>query len=80
MVLCLFPARFTRLLNEFVPYATRHNLNVQIPWSITFFSVRKAPTLWISLPVVIKSSVSHSIFINRLNSYYHLSKIETITC
>jgi len=49
--------------------------NIQIPLfkkylSYNFF-LRKASNLWNSLPLEIKSSASHSIFMNRLNSHYH---------
>jgi len=45
MVPCPFSASSFRLFKEFVPYALRHNQNVQIPllknpWPITSFSAR----------------------------------------
>ena len=78
MVPCSFPATSFRSFKEFVPYALRHNQNVQIPLfkkSLAYnFFFRKASSLWNSLPLQIKSSASHSIFMNRLNSYYHILK------
>ena len=73
---CPFPASSFRSFKEFVPYALRHNQNVQIPLfkktlSYNFF-LCKASSLWNSLPLEIKSSASLSIFMNRLNSHYHL--------
>jgi len=76
MVPCSFPATSFRSFKEFVPYALRHNQNVQIPLfkkSLAYnFFFRKASSLWNSLPLEIKSSASHSIFMNRLNSHYHI--------
>ena len=81
MVLCPFPASSFRSFKKFVPYALGHNQNVQIPLfekslSCNFF-FREASSLWNSLPLEIKSSASHSIFMNRLNSHYHISKKST---
>jgi len=81
MVPCPFPASSFRSFKEFVPYALRHNQNVQIPLfkkSLSYnFFLRKASSLWNSLPLEIKSSASHSIFMNRLNCHYHISKKST---
>jgi len=81
MVPCPFPASCFRSFKEFVPYALRHNQNVQIPLlkkSLSYnFFLRKASSLWNSLPLEIKSSANHSIFMNRLNSHYHISKKST---
>ena len=64
MVPCSFPATSFRSFKEFVPYALRHNQNVQIPLfkkSLAYnFFFRKASSLWNSLPLEIKSSASHS--------------------
>jgi len=84
MVPCLFPASSFRSFKEFVPYGLRHNQNVQIllfkkSLSHNFF-VRKGSSLWNSLPLEIKSSASHSIFMNCLNSHYHISKKVLIIC
>ena len=38
------------------------------------FFLRKACSLWNSLPLEIKSSPSHPNFMNRLMSYYHVAK------
>jgi len=74
---CPFPASSFRSFKEFVPYALRHNQNVQIPLfkkSLSYnFFLRIASSLWNSLPQEIKSSASHSIFMNRLNSHHHIS-------
>jgi len=76
MVPCPFPASSFRSFKEFVPYALRHNQNVQIPLlkkSLSYnFFLRKASSLWNSLPLEIKSSASHSTFMNRLNSHYQI--------
>jgi len=73
-----FPASSFRSFKEFVPHALRHNQNVQIPLfkkSLSYnFFLCKASSLWNSLPLELKSSASHSIFMKRLNSYYHISK------
>jgi len=64
MVPCPFPASSFRSFKEFVPYALCHNQNVQIPLlkkSLSYnFFLRKASSLWNSLPLEIKSSASHS--------------------
>ena len=81
MVPCPFPASSFRTFKEFVPYALRHNQNVQKPLfkkSLSYnFFVRKASGLWNSLPLEIKSSASHSTFMNRLKSHYLISKKST---
>ena len=84
MVPCPFSASSFRSFKEFVSYALRHNQNVQIPLfkrslSNNFF-LRKASSLWNFLPLEIKSSGSHSIFMNRLTSHYHISKKVLIIC
>ena len=82
MVPC-FPATSFRSFKEFVPHALRHNQNVPIPLfkkSLAYNFFRRASTLWNSLPLEIKSSASHSIFMNRLNSHYHISKKALIIC
>jgi len=84
MVPCPFPASSFRSFKDFVPYALRHNQNVQIPLSkksLSYnFFLRKASILWNYLPLEIKSSASHSIFMNRLNSHYHIQKKVLIIC
>jgi len=81
MVPCPFPASSFRSFKEFVPYGLRHNQNVQITLfkkSLSYnLFLRKASSLWNSLPLEIKSSSSHSIFMNRLNSHYHISRKST---
>ena len=84
MVPCSFPSAPFSSLKEFVPYALRHNQNIQLPLfdkSLAYdFFFRRASTLWNSLPLEIKSSASHSIFMNRLNSHHHISKKVLIIC
>ena len=83
MVPCPFPASSFRSFKEFVRYALRHNQNVQVPLfkkSLSCNFLRKASSLWNYLPLEIKSSASHSIFMNRLNSHYHISKKVLIIC
>ena len=84
IVPCSFPAPSFRSLKEFVPYALRHNQNVQIPLfkkSLVYnFFFRRASTLGNSLPLEIKSSASRSIIMNRLNSHHHISKKVLIIC
>ena len=69
MLPCPFPASSFRSFKEFVPYALRHNQNVQIPLlkkSLSYnFFLRNASSLWNSLPLEIKCLASHSIFLNR---------------
>jgi len=84
IVPCSFPATSFRSFKEFVPYALRHNQNVQIPLfkkSLAYnFFFRRASSSWNFLPLQIKSSASHSTFMNRLHSHYHISKKVLIIC
>jgi len=81
LVSCPLPLNLFRSFGEFVPYTLRHILDVQIPLfkkSLAFnFFLRKACSLWNSLPHEIKSSPSHPNFMNRLMTYYHVSKQNT---
>jgi len=46
------------------------------PSACNFF-LRTASSLWSSLPIIMKCSASHPIFMNRPSSHYHLSKNST---
>jgi len=82
LVPCPFPVNLFRSFSEFVLYTLRRTLDVRIPlykkWLAFGLFFRKACSLWNSLPLEIKSSPSHPNFMNRLKSYYHVAKQNTL--